>query len=95
MGLRRSLNTFIVLFTEVENSAVTADPLGDLVPVEDAPVDNTSHLLGVFRILAFGHDGFLEERLNQIQRALVGCSDRLLDLLIGDLFTRFLHQGLE
>jgi len=86
LGLRRSLNVLIILFAEVEHSTVTTDPFSDLIPVDDAPVNYGSHLLGVFRILAFSHDSFLEERFDQIQRALVSCSDRLLDLLICDLF---------
>ena len=85
LGLRWSLYVLIILFAEVEHSTVSADPLGDLIPVDDAPVNYSSHLLGVFRILAFCHYGFLEERLDQIQRALVGGSDRLLDLFICDL----------
>lgn len=85
LGLRRSLYVLIILFAEVENSTVTADPLSDLIPVDDAPVNYTSHLLSVFRILSFSHDSFLEERFDQIQRALVGGSNRLLDLLICDL----------
>lgn len=64
LGLIRSLYVLIILFAEVEHSTVTTDPLSNLIPVDDAPVNYGSHLLGVFRILAFGHDGFLEERLD-------------------------------
>jgi hypothetical protein len=95
LGLRRSLYVLIILFAEVEHSTVTADPLGDLIPVDYAPIDYICNLLGVLRVFAVTHDCFLEEGLNQIQRALVGGSDRLQDLLICDLFTRFLDQGLE
>ena len=95
LGLRRSLYVLIILFAEVEHSTVTADPLGDLIPVDDAPVDYTCHLFGIFRVFGVAHYRFFEEGLNQIQRTLVGGSDRLLDLLICDIFTRFLDQGLE
>ena len=59
LGLRWSLYVLIILFAEVEHSTVSADPLGDLIPVDDAPVNYSSHLLGVFRILAFCNYGFL------------------------------------
>jgi hypothetical protein len=64
LGLRRSFNVLIILFAEVENSTITTDLLGNFIPVDDTPVDNCSHLLGVFRILAFSHDGFFEDSLN-------------------------------